>query len=122
MLRIATSHEWARLEDNLVSVGITAYALEQLGDIVYLELPKTGTTTKAGQPFGEIESVKAASELFAPVDGVIVDVHGDLADDLDRLKEDPYDKGWMVRIRPTQPAQIDDLMTEAQYDAYLKTL
>lgn len=122
MLRIATSHEWARLDGDVVSVGITAYAVEQLGDIVYLELPKAGATTKAGQPFGEIESVKAASELFAPVDGVIVAVHSDLADDLDQLKDDPVGSGWMIRIRPQNPAQLEALMTQAQYDDYVKTL
>jgi glycine cleavage system H protein len=122
MLRIATSHEWARLDGDLVSVGITAYAVEQLGDIVYLELPQAGATAKAGQPFGEIESVKAASELFAPVDGEVVAVHGQLTDDLDTLKADPYGNGWMIRIKATQPTQLERLMTEAQYDEYVKTL
>ncbi len=122
MLKIAKSHEWARLEGDTVAVGITAYAVEQLGDIVYLELPKVGAKTKVGQAFGEIESVKAASELFAPVDGVVTAVHDDLTDDLDALKKDAYDQGWMVRIRPDNPAQLNDLMTEAQYDEYVKTL
>jgi len=122
MRRIATSHEWARLDGDLVSVGTVAFDKKQLGDIVYLELPKAGATSTVGQPFGEIESVKAASELFAPVDGVVVAVHGELADDLDSLKEDPYGKGWMIRIKPSKPAQLDDLMTEAQYDDFVKTL
>jgi glycine cleavage system H protein len=122
MLKIAKSHEWARLDGDVVSVGITAYAVEQLGDIVYIELPKVGAKTKAGQAFGEIESVKAASELFAPVDGVVTAVHAALTDDLDSLKQDAYENGWMIRIRPDRPAQLDELMTEAQYDDYVKTL
>jgi len=122
MLKIATSHEWARLEGNTVTVGITAYAVEQLGDIVYLDLPKVGTATRAGEPFGEIESVKAASELFAPVDGVITAVNSDLADDLDTLKKDAVGAGWMIQIKAEKPAQLDALMTQEQYDDYLKTL
>jgi glycine cleavage system H protein len=122
MMKMAKSHEWARMDGEMVLVGITAYAVEQLGDIVYLELPKVGATTKAGKAFGEIESVKAASELFAPVDGIIAAVHTALSDDLDSLKQDAYENGWMIRIKPDRPAQLDDLMTEAQYDAYVKTL
>ena len=122
MLKIAESHEWARLEGDTVTVGITAYAVEELGDIVYLELPKVGTRTKAGKAFGEIESVKAASELFAPVDGEVTAVNPDLADDLDALKAEPYGKAWMIRIKAAQPAQLEALMTEAQYAEYVKTL
>mgnify|MGYP001375919839 CR=1 FL=1 len=122
MLKFAKSHEWARLEGDTVAVGITAYAVEQLGDIVYLELPKVGAKTKAGQAFGEIESVKAASELFAPVDGVVTAVHAELTDDLDALKKDAYENGWMIRIRPANPGQLADLMDQAQYEAFLKTL
>lgn len=122
MLKIATSHEWARLEGNTVTVGITAYAVEQLGDIVYLDLPKVGAASRAGEAFGEIESVKAASELFAPVDGVITAVNSDLADDLDTLKKDATGAGWMIQIKAENPAQLDALMTQEQYDDYLKTL
>lgn len=122
MVRMAKSHEWARLDGELVSVGITAYAIEQLGDIVYLELPKVGTRTTAGKAFGEIESVKAASELFAPLDGVVSEVHSAIADDLEALSRDAYDNGWMIRIKPDNPAQLEALMTAAQYDEYVKTL
>ncbi len=122
MLRIAKSHEWARLDGEVVSVGITAYAVEQLGDIVYIELPKVGAKTKAGQAFGEIESVKAAAELLAPLDGVVLAVHTALTDDLDSLQQDAYDKGWMIRLKPDHPAQLDKLMTAGQYDDYVKTL
>jgi glycine cleavage system H protein len=122
MLRMAKSHEWARLDGEEVAVGITPYAIEQLGDIVYLELPKAGAKTRAGQAFGEIESVKAASELFAPVDGTVTAVHSALSDDFDALKQDAYQNGWMIRIKPDRPAQLDELMTEAQYDEYVKTL
>lgn len=122
MLRMAKSHEWARCDGEVVSVGITAYAVEQLGDIVYIELPKVGAKVTAGQAFGEIESVKAASELFAPVDGIVTAVHAGLTDDLDALKQDAYGNGWMIRLKPAQPAQLDGLMTAVQYDDYVKTL
>ena len=119
---MAKSHEWARLDGEMVSVGITAYAIEQLGDIVYVELPKPGAKTKAGKAFGEIESVKAASELYAPMDGVVMAVHTALSDDLDSLKKDAYENGWMIRIKPDNPAQLNELMTADQYEAYVKTL
>ncbi len=122
MLRFSATHEWARLDGDLVTVGITPYAIEHLGDIVYLELPQAGASARAGEPFGEIESVKAASELFAPVDGVIAAVHSALADALDTLQKDPLGEGWMIRIRPDRPDPLAGLMTEAEYQAYLKTL
>lgn len=122
MLRIAKSHAWARLDGDVVVVGITAYAVKQLGEVVYIELPKVGAKTKAGQAFGEIESVKAAAELFAPVDGIVTAVHTALPDELEVLQTDAYEGGWMIRIQPDRPSQLDELMTTAQYDEYLQSL
>ncbi len=122
MLRIAKSHAWAKLEGDVVVVGITAYAVKQLGEVVYIELPKVGAKTKAGQAFGEIESVKAAAELFAPVDGIVTAVHTALSDELEVLQADAYEAGWMIRIRPDRLSQLDELMSAAQYDEHLKSL
>lgn len=119
MIKIAKTHEWARNEDGLVSVGITPYAVEALGDVVFVELPEVGTTVAAGEPFGEIESVKAASELVAPCDGEVVAVNGELEDDFDVLKTDAFGEGWMIRIQAADPAQLDSLMGEAEYAAFL---
>ncbi|MBN2450662.1 MAG: glycine cleavage system protein GcvH [Lentisphaeria bacterium] len=119
-MRFAKSHEWARREGDTVTVGITAYAVEQLGDVVYLDLPRIGARVTAGAAFGEIESVKAASELFAPVDGEVVAVNGGIEDDFDILKADPYGEGWMIRIRTEDAAALDALMTEAEYHAFVK--
>jgi glycine cleavage system H protein len=122
MLKVAKSHAWARLEGDVVAVGITAYAVKQLGDVVYIELPKVGARIKAGQAFGEIESVKAAAELFAPVDGTVTAVNAPLTDELGILQADAYKAGWMIRVKPDHPSPLDDLMTMTQYEGYLKTL
>jgi glycine cleavage system H protein len=120
MLKIAKTHEWARLEDGIVTVGITPYAVDALGDVVFIELPEVGDTVTAGETFGEIESVKAASELFAPCDGEVVDVHSDLEDDFDVLKADATGAGWMIKIKADDPSQLDDLLTEAAYAEFVE--
>ncbi len=120
MIKIAKTHEWAQCKDGIVSVGITPYAVEALGDVVYIELPEVGTTVSAGDTFGEIESVKAASELFVPCDGEIVAVHNELEDDFDILKADAYGAGWMIQIKATDPSQLDALMTEAEYAEFVE--
>jgi glycine cleavage system H protein len=120
MIKIAKTHEWARLEDGIVSVGITPYAVDALGDVVFIELPEVGDTVTAGETFGEIESVKAASELFAPCDGEVVEVHSDLEDDFDVLKADATGAGWMIRIKADDPSQLDDLLTEAEYKEFVE--
>lgn len=122
MLKVAKSHAWARLEGDVVVVGITAYAVKQLGDVVYIELPKVGARIKAGQAFGEIESVKAAAELIAPVDGTVTAVNAPLTDELGILQADAYKAGWMIRVKPDHPSPLDDLMTMTQYEGYLKAL
>ena len=98
-LRYTPTHEWVSVEGTIATVGITAHAVEQLGDLVYVDLPAVGREVRAKEPFGEIESVKAVSDLYAPVSGVIEEVNASLADSLDWLRDDPYGKGWMLRIR-----------------------
>jgi len=115
-------HEWARKEGELVRVGITAYAVEQLGDVTLVDLPASGTDVQAQERFGDIESVKTVSELFAPVSGEIVEVNGELESSPEMVNEGPYDKGWMVVIKPSDPKELDRLMDSAAYEDFLGTL
>jgi glycine cleavage system H protein len=115
-------HEWAKLDDGLAVVGITDYAQEQLGDIVYVELPQLGDAVEQSQTFGIIESVKAASDLFAPVSGEVVAVNEDLVDRPELVNEDPYEGGWMVKVQPEDETQMDALLTAEDYAAHLQSL
>jgi glycine cleavage system H protein len=115
-------HEWAKLDEGLAVVGITNYAQEQLGDIVYVELPQPGDPVEKSQSFGIIESVKAASDLFAPVGGEVVAVNEDLVDRPELVNQDPYEGGWMVKVQPEDENQMDDLLTAEEYAAHLETL
>ncbi len=114
-VRYTAEHEWARLENGIATVGITSYASEQLGDIVYVELPAVGKKLEAMKPFGVIEAVKTVSDLFAPVAGEIVEVNAALADDPALVNQEPYGRGWMVRIRPTRPEDVQSLLSAADY-------
>lgn len=114
--RYVESHEWAQKAGDLVTIGITSFAVEHLSDLTYLALPEVGTRLERGQSFGEIESVKAVSELFAPVSGEVVEVNHALPDSLDLLKEDPYQAGWMIRIRTAGDDQYSSLLDAAAYD------
>ena len=116
--RYTSEHEWIKpdAEDHYV-VGITAFAQDQLGDIVYVELPKAGTRIEAGQAFGVVESVKTASDLYAPVSGEVVEVNAQLADEPQVVNDDPYSAGWMIKIRADDPAQVDALLSADQYSA-----
>jgi glycine cleavage system H protein len=118
-LRYHEEHEWARLKGNQATVGISDFAQDALGDIVFIELPKTGTVVKAGQQIGEIESTKTTSTLYTPVSGAIVQVNTDLKDHPEVVNSDPYGKGWMVVIDLSNAGEVDALMTAAQYDAFL---
>jgi glycine cleavage system H protein len=111
-------HEWLRTSADTAEVGITAYAQEQLGDVVFVELPEVGATVTAGQSFGSIESVKAVSELFAPVSGEVVEVNTHLKDHPEVVNTDPHGS-WMVRIRPTGAADAASLLDSTQYQALL---
>ncbi len=118
-IRYAESHEWAKAEGDNVKVGISDYAQDQLGDIVFVEMPDVGETFDKGAEFGTVESVKAVSELYLPVGGEIVAVNGALEDSPELINNTPYSDGWMIEVKPDDSAQLDGLMTK---DAYLASL
>jgi glycine cleavage system H protein len=121
-LRYARTHEWARLnEDGSVTVGITDNAQEQLGDMVYVEVPDVGKIVKAAQPCAVVESVKAASDVYAPLGGEIMEVNSNLGDSPETVNQDAYGEGWMFRLRPSDPGQMDQLLDAAAYEAFLET-
>jgi glycine cleavage system H protein len=115
-------HEWIEADGDVATVGITTYATEQLGDVVYVELPEVGTTVEKGGAFGVVESVKAASDVYAPVSGEIVEANTALSDAPETVNEAPEGGGWMVRIRLGDPSQLEGLMDKAGYDAFLETV
>lgn len=117
-LKYTKDDEWIRVEGDDVVIGITDYAQDALSDIVYVELPDAGETYSAGDPFGVVESVKAASDLYMPVDGEVVAVNEDLMDTPEAINEDPYGAAWMIRVTPADKAQLDDLMDADAYEAY----
>ena len=118
-LRYTRDHEWAKREDERVRVGITAYAQEQLGDVVFVELPKVGAKVTARQSFGVVESVKAVSDLFAPVSGSVVEVNADLPKSPEIVNQDPYGRGWMLLIAPAKADEWNELLTARQYEEFL---
>jgi len=120
--KFAKTHEWIRLDDDgLATVGISAYAVEALTDLVFMQLPQVGRTVKAGESLGEIESVKAVSDFYAPVSGEIAVVNTALPADLETLGRDPYGAGWLVKIRPADPGELAGLLDDAAYDALVKS-
>jgi len=119
-LRYTKDHEWARKAGAMVQVGVTAHAQEALGDVVYVELPKLGDSVTAGKPFGVIESTKAVSELFAPVSGKIVKVNDELTDSPQTVNQDPYGKGWLVEVEPSDPKAYDGLLSPQDYEQLIK--
>ena len=122
-LRFMQSHEWACLDESgrTVTVGISDFAVEQLGDIVFLELPPLGGQVESGRPFGTIESVKAATDLYAPAGGNVVGVNESLPDNLDLFKSDPYGQAWLIQIELTDLTELDGLMGPDDYQAYCQT-
>jgi glycine cleavage system H protein len=119
-LLYSKTHEWVRVEKDptggkTATVGLTAFALELLTDLVHVELPPVGRQVQAGQPFGEIESVKAVSDLYSPVNGEVVAVNSALADNLEHLADDPYQAGWFIKIKMTDEAGLAELLDEAAY-------
>jgi glycine cleavage system H protein len=118
-IRYAKSHEWARSEGETIKVGITDYAQDQLGDIVFVELPEVGDTLDKGEEFGTVESVKAVSELYMPVGGEVVAINDTLEDAPEKVNNSPYSDGWMIEIKAENPSELDDLMDN---DTYLATL
>ena len=114
-LRYTADHEWARLEDGRVRIGITDYAQDALGDVVFVELPTPGTKVEAGQSFSEVESTKSVSDIYAPVAGVVAEVNTELADAPQRLNEDPYGEGWICILELTDAAAVDSLLDADGY-------
>ena len=120
--RYTRDHEWIRLDGDVAVVGITDYAQEQLGDIVFVELPEAGKTVEKGGEFCVVESVKAASEVFAPISGEVTEVNGALGDQPGAVNESPEGTGWLIKMKPANKADIDGLMDAAAYAAYLETI
>lgn len=119
-LRYSTDHEWARTEDGRVRVGITDYAQDALGDVVFVDLPEVGAHVDRGQSISEVESTKSVSEIYAPLSGTVVEVNGDLSDNPDRLNEDPYGEGWIFVIQPDDPDQLGELVDAEGYRALIE--
>lgn len=119
-VRYTTTHEWVRLEDDVVTLGITRYAADQLSDITYVELPSVGDELTAEAVFGTIESVKAAADLICPIDGEVTEVNEPIAENPELISDDPYDDGWLVKLKPNDISQLDELMTAAAYEVFVQ--
>ncbi len=115
-VRYTREHEWARLENGVVTVGITSYAVEQLGDIVFVELPDVGRKLDAMKPFGVVEAVKTVSDLYAPVTGEVVEVNALVRDRPGLVNQEPFGDGWMVRIKPSRPEDLQKLLSRVDYE------
>jgi glycine cleavage system H protein len=114
-LRYTSDHEWARIDGTRVTIGITDYAQDALGDVVFVQLPEPGTAVQAGNSFSEVESTKSVSDVYAPVSGTVADVNTELSDSPQRLNEDPYGEGWICVIEVTDPASLDALLDAEAY-------
>jgi glycine cleavage system H protein len=114
-LRYAKTHEWLHVAGDVGTIGITDFAVKELTDLVYIDLPKVGRTLTAGDVFGEVESVKAVSDLYAPVSGEVIEVNANLRNDLDALSQDPFGRGWLMKVRLNNPAEAGKLMDQATY-------
>ncbi len=121
-LRYSEDHEWIKVEGPRVSLGITDYAQDALGDVVFIELPPVGTDVACGEPFSEVESTKSVSEIYAPVSGVVVEVNNDLIDHPERLNEDPYGEGWICVIEASDLSELDNLLDAAAYTDLTETV
>ena len=122
-LKFSREHEWVRLESGDVAVvGVSGYAAEELGDVVFVYLPKPGSKLAQSEKLGEVESVKAVSDLFSPVSGEVAEVNEELLDHPEMINEDPNSKGWMVRLASVAPAEVQGLMSAEQYEEYLASL
>src|SRR6201987_3524727 len=121
-MRFTKDHEWVELEGDIAVVGITAYAAEQLGDVVFVETPEVGKAVKAGDGFAVVESVKAASDVYAPISGVVVEANSAVADAPETVNAVPEAGGWFAKLKVSDPAEVEALMDRAAYEAYLQTL
>lgn len=121
-LRFSKSHEWLRVDGGVATIGITKYAADQLGDVVFVELPAAGKKISAGGEVAVVESVKAASEIYAPVSGEVTEFNAAIKDDPSKINADPEGQGWFFRMKVSGPGELEKLMTEAQYKDFVKTL
>jgi len=119
-LHYSKDHEWVRVDGNVAIVGITDYAQDSLGDVVYVELPKVGDAFAANESFGSVESVKAVSEVFSPVSGEIVGFNEELAATTEKVNQDPYGDGWMIHVKMSNPGEVDSMLTAAEYEDFTK--
>jgi glycine cleavage system H protein len=119
-LHYSKDHEWVRVDGDQAIIGITDYAQDSLGDVVYVELPKAGEEFAANEPFGSVESVKAVSEVFTPIAGAVVQINESLADEPETVNSDPYGNGWMIRVKMANPGEVDSLLTAAEYEDFTK--
>lgn len=119
-LKYHKEHTWVKVEGNRALIGITEHAQEELGDIVYVELPERGTDAEQDESFGTVESAKAISELFSPISGRVVDINEDLADQPELINDDSYDSGWMVEVEMSDPAELNNLLSADQYRKYIE--
>ena len=119
-LHYSKDHEWVRVEGDAAVVGITDYAQNSLGDVVYVELPKVGEEFAANESFGSVESVKAVSEVFSPISGTVAEVNEVLNDEPEKVNGDPYGEGWMIKVRMSSPGEVDSLLTAAEYEDFTK--
>jgi len=121
--KYSESHEWIKYNEKKkeATVGITDYAVKQLADLVHIDLPKVGDNIEQGAPFGEIESVKTVADLVSPLTGKIIEVNKEIGGDLDTLKEEPFEDGWLIKIKPSDPAELESLMTKKEYEEFLES-
>ena len=121
--KYSETHEWIKYSDKKKEaiVGITDYAVKQLSDLVHIDLPKIGDNVEQGAPFGEIESVKTVADLVSPLSGKILEVNKEVSGDLDVLKEEPFEDGWLVKIKPSDPSELESLMTKKEYEEFLES-
>ena len=119
-LHYSKDHEWVRVEGDQAIIGVTDYAQNSLGDVVYVELPKAGDKFAASEPFGSVESVKAVSEVFTPIAGSITSINEALADEPEKVNSDPYGDGWMIRLKMDNPGEVDSLLSAAEYEDFTK--
>ena len=119
-LRYTKTHEWVKLDGDVATVGVTDFAQSELGDITYLELPEPGTTVTQGEPMGVIESVKAASDIYAPISGEVIEANSTVVDSPELVNTSPYEEGWFVKVRVSDPAGVESLMDADAYEAFVK--
>ena len=119
-LKYSKEHEWVRMEGNIAQIGVTVFAQDSLGDVVFIDLPDVGTEVRQFEKFGEIESVKAVSDLFSPIAGTIVDANSAAVDNPETVNTDPYGSGWLIKVEISDPPQLDELMDAETYEATLE--